>query len=230
MITLIYHPTQDAIVTTRMTWTISRQIRESQLPKPSTFKRLPSWGFIWGVDPNDHHLRMWPSNPQKRERENSVGMTSPIFRRSPLRRCGGSGPAKVGRFHRHRPGGAAATLVRGGFGGVWGTRMGQSGSVYNISLYIYKYYIILYYIILYYIILYYIILYYIILYYMFIYRLLTYHRDAIRGNFWTWKVRQIIVRTDEVIHLGDHSCKKHFCVCTLCLWNCAKISISLHLI
>ena len=56
--------------------------------------------------------------PPKREREDSVGMTSPIFRRSPLRRCGGSGPAKVGRFHRHRPGGAAATLVRGGFGGV----------------------------------------------------------------------------------------------------------------
>ena len=32
----------------------------------------------------------------------------------------------------------------------------------------------------------------------------------------SFKVRQIIVRTDEVIRLGDHSCKKHFCVCTLC--------------
>ena len=77
--------------------------------------------------------------PPKRERENSVGMTSPIFRRSALRRCGGSGPAKVGRFHRHRPG-VAVWLVRGG-SGVCGVQGWGKVAVFIIYLYIYIYYI-----------------------------------------------------------------------------------------
>ena len=148
-------------------------------------------------------MRMWPSNPQNGREKTRLGMTSPIFRRSPLRRCGGFWTCEGWAIS---PASAWWGCGNVGARGVRGCGVQGWGKVAVFIIYLYIY----------------------ILYYMFIYRLLTYHRDAICGNFWTWKVRQIIVRTDEVIHLGDHSCKKHFCVCTLCflmhtfLFTCAK--------